>query len=227
MNHPDTVLLERWLAHRDPEAMAAIVRRHAAMVFATCRRATGNAADAEDVAQECFLKLAAVGQGGSCLAALLHTMATRLSLNAIRGNARRRAREAAYAGAMDVAVEPAWDGVQPLIDEAIAALAEERRVPLVRHYLEGETHAQIARDLGVTRAAVSQRVAKGVGEVRENLHRRGVAVSGVALGSMLVAAGTEALPVGLVASLGRVAVSGAGQGAAHGTLAAKIAEAGW
>ena len=81
-----------------------------------------SASDAEDVAQECFLKLSAIERRGDSLAALLHTMATRLSLNAIRGNARRRSREAAFAAVSAKAVEPDWDDIQPLIDEAIGWL---------------------------------------------------------------------------------------------------------
>jgi len=189
--------------------MAIIVRRYAAMVFATSRRVTGNPSDAEDVAQECFLKLSAIERRGDSLAALLHTMATRLSLNAIRGNARRRSREAAFAAVSAKAVEPDWDDIQPLIDEAIGTLPEERRVPLIRHYLQGETHAEIARDLGLSRAAISQRVAKGVAEVRSELRRRNVAIPVTLLGSMLATLSTQAVPPDLAASLGRVAVSGA------------------
>ena len=58
MGSPDTVLLQRWVAGRDPEAFAELVARHAGMVYGTCRRILGNAADAEDVAQDCFVKLA-------------------------------------------------------------------------------------------------------------------------------------------------------------------------
>lgn len=226
MNISDTALLERWIHRRDPEAMAAIIKRHSAMVYATCRRVTGNATDAEDVAQECFLKLASVRHAGASLAGLLHTMATRLALNKARGDSRRRMREAEYTALNAVPESTTWDDVQPLIDEAIAALPEKRRTAVVRHFLQGETHAEIARDLGVSRAAVSQQVARGVDEVRETLRERGVAVLSASLMSMLAASRAGAVPTTLTAALGRLAVSGAGCGS--GPMAAKdIVAAGW
>ncbi len=211
MNTNDSALLERWIARRDPEAMALIVSRYSGMVYATCKRVTRNAADAEDIAQECFLKLSSVSRGGTSLAGLLHTMATRLSLNKARGDARRRAREAEYTALHGGATEATWDDIQPLIDEAIAALPEGQSTVLIRHFLRGETHAEIAEDLGLTRAAVSKRMARGVEEVREALRRRGVIASVASLGAMLAAAGAEAAPATLAASLGRLAVSGAGR----------------
>lgn len=211
MNTSDSALLDRWITRRDPEAMALIVSRYSGMVYATCKRVTRNAADAEDIAQECFLKLSSVGRAGTSLAGLLHTMATRLSLNKARSDARRRAREAEYTALHNATQEPSWDEIQPLIDEAIAALPEERNTVIIRHFLRGETHGEIADDLGLTRAAISKRVAKGVDEVRETLRRQGVIASIATLGTMLASASAEAAPVALTEALGRLAVSGAGR----------------
>ncbi len=214
MNTTDSALLERWIARRDPEAMALIVSRYSGMVYATCKRVTRNAADADDIAQECFLKLSTVQRAGTSLAGLLHTMATRLSLNKARGDARRRAREAEYTALQGGVEDATWDDIKPLIDEAIAALPEGQSTVLIRHFLRGETHGEIADDLGLTRAAVSKRVAKGVEEVREALRRRGVIASVASLGAMLASAGAEAVPLALTESLGRLAVSGAGRSGA-------------
>ncbi len=223
MNTSDSALLERWIARRDPEAMALIVSRYSGMVYATCKRVTRNAADAEDIAQECFLKLSSVQRAGTSLAGLLHTIATRLSLNKARGDARRRAREAEYTALHGGVEDATWDDIQPLIDEAIAALPEDRSTVIIRHFLRGETHGEIADDLGLTRAAVSKRVAKGVEEVREALRRRGVIASVASLGAMLAAAGAEAVPIALTESLGRLAVSGAGRTGTHWAAAGGMA----
>jgi len=54
----DDSLLQRYAQTRDADAFAELTRRYAGLVYGACLRVTGNHADAEDVAQECFLELA-------------------------------------------------------------------------------------------------------------------------------------------------------------------------
>src|SRR5438067_6194352 len=53
----DRVLLDRFVRTRDEEAFAALVKRHAAMVMAVCRRVLNDVHSAEDVFQATFLVL--------------------------------------------------------------------------------------------------------------------------------------------------------------------------
>jgi hypothetical protein len=58
MSDSDLALLELWRKGRDADSFAAIVARHSAMVYSTCCRILKDSTEAEDVSQECFLKLA-------------------------------------------------------------------------------------------------------------------------------------------------------------------------
>ncbi|MFC1736746.1 sigma-70 family RNA polymerase sigma factor [Candidatus Hydrogenedentota bacterium] len=210
----DIALLERWIGYRDAQAFADIVSRHSAMVYGTCRRILNDGAGAEDVTQECFLALTRLqrlkkGMGPS-LGGWLHTLATYRSLDRLKAAKRRRLREDRFAAEFSRPVESDWDDIQSYVDEAIARLPEKLRQPVVSCFLEGKTHREVAKILGISRRTVTSRVAKGIDEVRKSLKKRGIPVSTSALVSLFTAATTEAAPAGLTASLGKLALAGNG-----------------
>ena len=211
MELSDADLLGRWLSDSDSDAFAEIVSRHGGMVFGTCARVLGAPFEAEDVAQDCFVRLCAIERlKGPSLGGLLHTMAARLSLNRLRGEARRRQRERAFIGQEDSASAAAWDDLRPHVDEAMAGLPEKFRHPIVSRFLEGRTYEALARSLGIDESTVRYRVKKGIGLVRRALRRKGIAVGAGALASMLDAQLSQAagMPAGLKAALGKLAVAG-------------------
>lgn len=74
----DADALARYASKRDPRAFEVLVLRYQAMVVHTCRRVMTSQADAEDGAQETFLKLARrAGEIRSNVAAWLFACALR------------------------------------------------------------------------------------------------------------------------------------------------------
>ncbi|WP_395749947.1 RNA polymerase sigma factor [Prosthecobacter sp.] len=211
-------LLLRYLSDGDAEAFAALVREHGGMVLATARRITGDAALAEDVAQETFLELARSAQGNvESVAAWLHRVAWRKACNALRGESRRRRHEVRAAAEDETqagATEPAWEELEPQIDAALNDLPEEVRELLVAHYLESCTQQELASRLGVNQSTVSRQLESAVRELRKLLRGRGV-LCGSGLAMVLSAQKAEAvLPAKLGSSLGKLALSGAGSSGA-------------
>ena len=83
---PDDILfLRRYASEGDARAFEAVAMRYAGMVMATCRRVLASEADAEEAAQETFLKLARhAGRIRSNAAAWLHACAMRTSVDLVR-----------------------------------------------------------------------------------------------------------------------------------------------
>lgn len=225
MNADDAVYLQRWIEARDTDGFREIVNRYARLVYAAGYRVLGNAADAEDVAQECFQTLA-VAETTPCnyLGPWLHRVATNLALKRIRTDSRRRAREDRFAAERPKTEDIAWDDIYDFVDEAIAALDGKLREPIVAHYLEGYSQTEIAEALGIPRQTITNRIQKGIEEIRTTLRRRGVIVGGTSLGALFAAhfAEASALPKSLVAGLNKLALSGA-KGVAGGVAASPFA----
>lgn len=208
----DLRLLESWWTRRDAEAFNEIMTRYSGLVFGACLRVLGNASEAEDVAQECFVRLAERREDiRISLGGWLHRTATRRALDAHRSGSRRRAREERYAKAAESIKLPddlAWQEIRALVDEAIDTLPEEQRIVIIAHFIERRTHQAIAEELGVSRRTVINRVQKGIEQTRDLLARRGVVIAETALAALFGSRLVEAAPVALASELGRLALAG-------------------
>ncbi len=224
----DAELLERWTTGGDAQAFDSLVTGYSGLVFSACKRILRNDADAQDATQDCFLQLAQrTPQIQTSLAAWLHTVATRKAISRIREDSRRTRREQTYASQAETAVEADWDDIQEYIDDAIRTLPAENRVPLVASFLERETHAVIAKEIGVDRSTVSRRIDRGIELIRAHLKRNGIITTSASLLTILSTKMTEAMPVGLTASLAKIALTGgrlqtAGNVAAGGLLVSAL-----
>jgi len=211
MTFTDRTLLERWITSRDAEAFNELISRHARLVYGVCKRLLRNDADAEDAAQDCFLKLArAASPPQSSVLGWLHAVATRNAIDVLRTRKRRELRERAFAEACaeNRVRKRALEEVQEHVDECIAQLPEELRVVIVTHFLERRMQEEVASALGVSRQTVSHRIQKGIERLRFLLKQRGVIVSGAVLAASLAESSLEAAPAALLASLGRLALAG-------------------
>jgi RNA polymerase sigma factor (sigma-70 family) len=191
----DRDLLRRFARQHDEGAFAALLRRHAAMVYHVCRRTLNHAHDAEDACQATFLVLAA--RAGSAhwqpsLAGWLHETARRVALKARTAAARRERREVSRVRTTHPAPTPLDEitarELQETLDDELARLPEKYRAPLVLCYLEGATRDEAARQLGWATSTLKQRVERGREILRARLLKRGLSLTAV-LGGATLAAG--------------------------------------
>jgi len=220
----DIVLLHRFAETGDAEAFSDIVGRYQDFVYGACMRVLGNAADAEDAAQECFLRLARqAGSVKSSLAGWLHHHATAESIDEKNRQAARRRREEVH-NRMKASSnnEATWEDISPHVDTALDELPDELRVILIEHFLGRRTQAEIAAELGVSPATMSRRVESGVEELRKKLKKAGLIVSAALLASLIAEHAVSAAPAALTVALGKLAMAGAVK-----TTAVTGAGAGW
>ena len=210
MGTEDHLLLNRWLSEGDADAFRVLVSRYAGLVYATCRRILGDSTEAEDITQECFLLLSQAKKNpGAYLGPWLHRVATYRAANHLRGIQRRQRRERAPEVVSNAPKTAEWKEIQAFVDEAIAELPESLRVPLVLHYLDQQSHREIAETLGISHQAVTKRTRKAVERIRGALRRRGVQVPALALGVLMKTHLSSAAPPAVMQALGKLAVGGA------------------
>ncbi|MDE3064703.1 MAG: sigma-70 family RNA polymerase sigma factor [Acidobacteriota bacterium] len=164
-------------------ALAEVYRRHGGAVFGLARRVLQNAAEAEDVVQEVFLRLwnepdrfdAVRGSLRSYLLAQSHARAVDVvrSQNARRAREARDANRAARAG-YDLENE-AWDlSVAHQVARALASLPDEERRAIELAYFEGRTYVEVARLLDQPEGTVKSRIRNGMRRMRSTMINSGV-----------------------------------------------------
>ncbi len=210
-------LLRKWSRERDELAFRELVQRHAPMVFATSKRILRDDTEAQDVTQECFETLATTRRlPDSNLGPWLHRVATNRCLDRLRTTGRRAKREIDFATRQLQPHATGWNDIYDLVDEAIAELPDKYRTVIIAHFLEGRPQTDIANELHLTRQAVHERLNRGIEAVRASLKRRGVEISAVTLGTLLLEkASAVSITPALTASLGKLALSANAAGASN------------
>lgn len=186
----DRALLARWRSGEEA-AFAALVHRYASLVHGTCRRVLGDAGLADDAAQAVFLVLArrvdALGHEAS-LAGWLHGTARRCAQGVLRERRRRERRERAAAReAVMTDHDPIEAAVRERLDAALGALPAGQRAVVVERILCGRSEEETGRRLGLSRSAVSVRLARALEALRARLARGGPTLPAAALASLLAA----------------------------------------
>lgn len=208
----DAAVLRAYAASRDPRAFEVLADRYRSMVLATCRRVLRVESDAEDAAQETFLKLARHAHRiRSNAAAWLHACAMRTAIDIARKHeARQRAERAATVAHAGEAADDAatWAEIEPILDAALAALADADRDVIVARFLAGTSQAELARRAGVPDGTMHRRIDRALEKLRRQLARSGLSMAGA--GALAVVMGHAAARGGeaIAAPVARVALAG-------------------
>jgi RNA polymerase sigma-70 factor, ECF subfamily len=159
----------------DPHAFAELVRRHRDRMWAVALRTLRDPEEAADALQEAFIsafRAAASFRAESQVTTWLHRIVVNACLDRVR---RRQARPTVPLPETGPG-EPAADGdamadreTRLVVSDALAALPEEQRVPIVLVDVEGYSVADTAKLLGIAEGTVKSRCARGRAKLAKSL----------------------------------------------------------
>jgi len=150
----------------DPAAFEALVRNHQRMIHSLTFRMTGSLADAEDLAQETFIRAyEQIGsfRGTSKFSTWIYRIAVNTCLNwrqseTRRFNLNKNCAGEIFAHNQNGENDPASTQSRQQVQEALLKLPAKQRAAIVLTIYDGLNHAEAAQVLGCSETTVSWRV---------------------------------------------------------------------
>ena len=171
------------IARYSEVALAEVYRRHGHAVYGLARRVLQDAAEAEDVTQEVFLRLwrdpDRFDPDRGSLRSFLLAQAHGRAVDAVRSTSSRRAREAreaAQTARADYDMQhEVWDlTLADQVANAMGELSDDERRAIELAYFDGHTYREVARVLDQPEGTVKSRIRSGMRRLRDALVDAGV-----------------------------------------------------
>ena len=175
----DATLLQAFRTDGDADALDALVRKHASLVYAACRKVLPHS-EADDVFQATFLVLMRDARSirkGQSVGSWLYGVAHRLALQARVGRARRTRIEGRARPPAPAHPDPSWKEACATLHEELDRLPDKYRLPLLLCYLDGKSRDEAAAELGWSLNVVRGHLERGREQLRRRLERRGIGLS--------------------------------------------------
>jgi RNA polymerase sigma-70 factor (ECF subfamily) len=161
----------------DHAAFRTLYQTHLGRVYALCLRLAGNASEAEEHAQDVFVRVwerLGTFRGESAFSTWLHRLTVNEVLHARRTAGRRTARVTLAADPADLELAPAPPAGPPVsgdLAQAISRLPEGARTVFVLHDVEGYQHDEIAAILDIAEGTSKAQLFRARRLLREMLDR--------------------------------------------------------
>ncbi|MGD0086912.1 MAG: sigma-70 family RNA polymerase sigma factor [Verrucomicrobiota bacterium] len=206
----DLDLLGQYTRNHSQDAFATLVQRHLDLVYSAALRQVHSPQLAEEIAQSVFTDLARDAgklKSDTILTAWLYAVTRRTAIDAIRKESRRQLREqiAVEMNHMNASTND-WTQLEPLLDDAMAALEETDRSAVLLRFFENKSLRDVGEVLGASEDAAQKRVSRAVERLREFFSKRNVTIGAGGLAVLVSANAVQAAPVGLAATISAAAV---------------------
>ena len=145
------------------------------------------------------------------LTAWLYAVTRRTAIDAIRKESRRQLREQIAVEMTNMnATANDWSQIEPLLDDAMAALDETDRSAILLRYFENKSLREVGEALGTNDDAAQKRVSRAVERLREFFSKRNVTVGAGGLAVVISANAVQSAPAGLALTIASTSLAAAG-----------------
>ncbi len=207
----DLDLLRQFARENAQDAFGEIVRRHLNLVYSAALRQVRSPQLAEEVAQSVFADLArSVGKilhGGDAsspktLTPWLYAVTRRTAIDVVRKESRRQLREQIAVEMNNMnATANEWTQIEPLLDDAMAALDETDRSAVLLRYFENKSLREVGEALNASEDAAQKRVSRAVERLREFFTKRNVTIGASGLAVLISGNAVQSAPIGLAGAI--------------------------
>ena len=210
----DQELLCQYVDRQSEKAFADLVTRHIDLVYSTALRIVRDPGLAKDVTQSVFIRLAQKAstiRSGHALPGWLYRVAYGLAANAVRDERTRheREREAMTMKSPEEDAGKAWKSILPHLDDAMSKLKATEQNAIVLRFFEGRSWREVGDALSLNEDTAQKRVSRALDKLRIHFRRHGIALSVVAIASVISANAAQAAPVGLAATVASTSLTSA------------------
>jgi RNA polymerase sigma factor (sigma-70 family) len=206
----DLDLLRQFARENSQDAFTALVNRHVNLVYTAALRQVRSPQLAEEIAQSVFADLARDAgklKPETILTAWLYSVTRRTAIDAIRKESRRQLREQTAVEMNNMnATANDWTQIEPLLDDAMAALDETDRSAILLRYFENKNLREVGESLKISDDAAQKRVSRAVERLREFFSKRNVTIGASGLAVLISANAVQSAPIGLAATISAAAI---------------------
>jgi len=190
----DLELLGQFARKQSQDAFTALVNRHVNLVYSAALRQVRSPQLAEEIAQSVFADLARSGTGilpvneTNSLAPWLYAVTRRTAIDVIRKESRRQLREQIAVEMNNMnATANEWTQIEPLLDDAMAALDETDRSAILLRYFENKSLREVGEALGTSDDAAQKRVSRAVERLRDFFSKQKITIGASGLAVLISA----------------------------------------
>jgi len=176
---------------------------------------------AQEVTQAAFIILSRKAHKlneRTIISAWLYRTARFAAADLLKVRARRQKYEQEAARMQPLTSEPAWEEIEPLLDDAVNRLAETDRAAILLRFFENKNFKEVGAALGLTEDSAQKRVTRALERLRKSFARDGVALSVSTLTALLPAQSVQSAPDALASSIAHALTSHAAICATTATL---------